>query len=237
MNDELKDVISKAEAFVNDTVDAVKDTAADITEAAKEIIPDDLSEKAANAADAVRDAVNDAADSVKESAGDAADALKETADGAEDALRDVASDAADALNNAAADPQETEADVTAEVEEETIGNIKISVDVVSTIAGIAASGIDGVSCMYTSFADGVAKRFGAKKTNSGVKVAMTNDSASIDLYIVVEYGVKIPELAWSIQESVKSNVESMTGLSVSKVNIHIEGISFNGDKDNTAQSE
>ena len=128
-----------------------------------------------------------------------------------------------------------EADVTPEPngeEEEPIGNIKISVEVVSTIAGIAASEIEGVSCMYTSFAAGVAQRLGAKKsTSKGVKVDMTADSVSVDLYIVVEYGVKIPELAWSIQENVKTKIETMTGLDVSKVNIHIEGISFEKEEE------
>ena len=48
----------------------------------------------------------------------------------------------------------------------------------------------------------------------------------IDLYIIVEFGIRIPELAWEIQESVKNSVETMTGLSVDKVNVHIDGISF-----------
>lgn len=116
-------------------------------------------------------------------------------------------------------------------EEEPVGNIKISVEVVSTIAGIAASEIHGVSCMYTSFVDGVAQRLGAKKNNTkGVRVDMSSTNVSIDLYIVVDYGVKIPELAWEIQENVKNSVESMTGLKVTKVNIHIEGINFDTDK-------
>lgn len=134
-------------------------------------------------------------------------------------------------------PEVTEATVEPEIpaeaeneETESIGNIKISVEVVSTIAGIAASEIEGVSCMYTSFVDGFAQRFGAKKsTSKGVKVDMSGDSVSIDLYIVVEYGVKIPELAWEIQDNVKTSVETMTGLPVEKVNIHIEGISFEKD--------
>lgn len=117
-----------------------------------------------------------------------------------------------------------------EKKEETIGNIKISVDVVSTIAGIAATEIEGVSCMYSSFVNGFAQKLGAKKNLSkGVKVDMEADNVSIDLYIVVDYGVKIPELAWSIQENVKTNVEAMTGMNVSKVNIHIEGINFETD--------
>lgn len=137
-----------------------------------------------------------------------------------------------AVTEPSAEPQADESTEEATIEqeapeEETIGNIKISVDVVSTIAGIAASEIEGVSCMYTSFAEGFAKRLGARKNASnGVKVDMSGDNVGIDLYIVVEYGIKIPELAWSVQENVKNSVETMTGLPVSKVNIHIEGISF-----------
>lgn len=111
--------------------------------------------------------------------------------------------------------------------EESVGNIKISVDVVSTIAGIATAELEGVAGMYSSFAGGIVEKLGAKKNPSkGVKVEMTDETVSIDLYIVVEYGVRIPELAWEIQENVKNNVETMTGLSVEKVNIHIEGVSF-----------
>ena len=66
---------------------------------------------------------------------------------------------------------------------------------------------------------------------------MNGDSVGIDLYIVVEYGIKIPELAWTIQENVKNRVETMTGLTVSKVNIHIEGISFEKEEPASEVSE
>lgn len=111
--------------------------------------------------------------------------------------------------------------------DETMGNIKISVDVVSKIASIAASEIEGVSGMYSSFVEGVAQRLGAKKNASqGVRVDIADNSAEIDLYLVVMYGVKIPELAWNVQEKVKQSVEEMTGLTVEAVNIHIESIDF-----------
>lgn len=123
----------------------------------------------------------------------------------------------------------------AEEEETEIGNIKISVDVVATIAGIAASQTKGVAGMYSSFAGGIAEMLGAKKNPSkGVKVDMSEDTVKIDLYIVVEYGVRVPELAWEIQESVKSSVETMTGLTVDKVNIHIEGVSFASEENENA---
>lgn len=115
--------------------------------------------------------------------------------------------------------------------DEPIGNIKISVDVVAKIAGIAASEIDGVSAMHRSFVGGVAQKLGKKNSSQGVRVEITEDMTNIDLYLIVEYGVKIPELAWNVQESVKASVESMTGLNVAAVNIHIEGIDFEKDID------
>lgn len=118
-----------------------------------------------------------------------------------------------------------------ESEEEKVGNVKIAVDVVATIAGIAASETEGVAGMNGSFAGGIAEIFGAKKNLSkGVKVDITENDAVIDLYITVDYGIRIPELAWEIQENVKNSVETMTGLNVVKVNIHVEGVSFAKEK-------
>ena len=107
------------------------------------------------------------------------------------------------------------------------GNVKISVDVVATIAGIAANEIEGVAGMCGSIAGGIAEFLGSKKSaTKGVKVEIQGDVATIDLYVIVDYGIRIPELAWEIQENVKESVESMTGLLVEKVNIHIDGVSF-----------
>lgn len=121
--------------------------------------------------------------------------------------------------------EENQAELT--VEEDSVGNIEIAPEVVSTIAGITTGEIEGVAGMHTSLAGGIVDMLSVKKNpGKGVKVAIQDKNAVIDLYIVVEYGVRIPELAWEIQESVKSNVETMTGLNVEKVNIHIEGVSF-----------
>ncbi len=118
-----------------------------------------------------------------------------------------------------------------ESEEEKVGNVKIAVDVVATIAGIAASETEGVAEMNGSLAGGIAEIFGAKKNLSkGVKVDINENDAVIDLYITVDYGIRIPELAWEIQENVKNSVETMTGLNVVKVNIHVEGVSFAKEK-------
>jgi len=114
---------------------------------------------------------------------------------------------------------------------ENMGNIKIAVDVVSTIAGIATTEINGVASMYGTIAGGIAEILGAKKNpGKGVKVEMKEDSVVVDLYVIVEYGIRIPEIAWEIQENVKENIETMTGLKVEKVNIHIEGVNFGNEK-------
>lgn len=107
------------------------------------------------------------------------------------------------------------------------GNVKISEEVVATIAGIAAEEVKGVYGMYTSFTDGLAERLGAKKSFSkGVKVEMLDNRVIVDVYIVVDYGAKIPDISWEVQENIKNNIETMTGLLAEKVNIHIEGVSF-----------
>ncbi len=114
------------------------------------------------------------------------------------------------------------------LENEKSDTIKISPDVVATIAGVATTEIKGVAGMFSSFAGGLAQKLGAKKSpTKGIKVEIKEKSVLIDLYIVVEFGIRIPELAWEIQESVKNSVETMTGLVVEKVNVHIDGISFN----------
>lgn len=110
------------------------------------------------------------------------------------------------------------------------GNVKISDDVVQIIAGIAAGEVDGVQAMGSSLSGGIAELFGSKKPVSrGVKVDVQENTATIDIHVVVRYGVRIPDVAWNIQEKVKEAVETMTGLEVLRVNIHIDGINIEKD--------
>lgn len=107
------------------------------------------------------------------------------------------------------------------------GTIKISDEVVSIIAGIAAFEVPGVSAAGS----GIGEIFGTKKNPTrGVKVEVLENDAQIDLQVMVNYGIRIPEVAWEVQERVKKSVESMTGLTVSRVNIHITGISIEKTK-------
>ncbi len=110
------------------------------------------------------------------------------------------------------------------------GNVCISNDVVATIASIAAKSIDGVAGMFGSITGGFAELLGKKNPSKGVKVAITDREVKIDMFVIVEYGVKIPDVAWEIQEKTKNEVEAMTGLNVVAVNVNIEGV-------NTAKKE
>lgn len=113
------------------------------------------------------------------------------------------------------------------VEVEITNNINISEDVIGIIAGIAAAEVDGVSGMTLGLVDGINQILGSnKKYSKGVKVELDGNNVIIDLYVIVKYGVKIPDVAFSIQNSVKTSVESMTGLNVGAVNINVQGITF-----------
>ncbi|AJD26176.1 Asp23/Gls24 family envelope stress response protein [Clostridium botulinum] len=106
-----------------------------------------------------------------------------------------------------------------------IGIVKISDEVVGVIAGLAATEIKGIVGMSSGVVGGITQILkGKKNISKGVKVNVGEESASIDLYVVVEYGVKIPEVAQKVQEDVKRSVETMTGLTVSSVNIHVQNV-------------
>jgi uncharacterized alkaline shock family protein YloU len=112
------------------------------------------------------------------------------------------------------------------------GAIRITDDVVAIIAGKAAMEVPGVVNMSGGIAGGISEMLGRKSLSRGVRVEVGEKNAKIDLYIIVEYGCRIPEVAWNIQEKVKRAVESMTGLLVPEVNIHIQGVSFQNEDKN-----
>ena len=103
--------------------------------------------------------------------------------------------------------------------------IRIADEVVANIAGKAVSEVQGVYEMSGGFAGGIGEVFSGKKNFAkGVKVVVTEKDAKIDVNIIVEYGVRIPDIAFEIQTKVKKAVETMTGLKVSEVNVHVQGV-------------
>lgn len=103
--------------------------------------------------------------------------------------------------------------------------IKIADDVVAVIAGVAVSEVPGVSSMAGGFAGGISEVLSGKKNLSkGIKVEVGDKETKIDVNIIVEYGTRIPDIAFEIQNRVKKAVETMTGLKVIEVNVHVQGV-------------
>ncbi len=107
------------------------------------------------------------------------------------------------------------------------GMIRISDDVVSTIAGLAALETSGVAAMSGGISEGLAKRLSGKQVQRGVTVEVGQLEAAVDLRIIVQYGSKIHEVCRELQENVKEAVENMTGLTVVEINVKVEGVAFN----------
>ena len=111
-----------------------------------------------------------------------------------------------------------------EVENGTEG-IKISSDVIAVIAGVAVSEVPWVFGMAGGFAGGITEVLkGKKNLAKGIKVDTTDNKAKIDVNIIVDYGARIPDVAFEIQNRVKTAVENMTGLKVEEVNVHVQGV-------------
>ncbi len=107
-----------------------------------------------------------------------------------------------------------------------IGTIRIADEVVAVIAGLAATEVEGVAGMSGGIAGGIAEMLGRKNLSKGVKVEVGEKEAAVDLFVVVDFGVRIPDVALRIQENVKRAIESMTGLIVVEANVHVQGVVF-----------
>ena len=115
--------------------------------------------------------------------------------------------------------------------ENTENGIEISNDVIAVIAGVAVSEVQGVASMSGGFAGGITEVLSGKKNMAkGIKVDKTENTAKIDVNIIVEYGSRIPDVAFEIQNRVKKSVESMTGFKVEEVNVNVQGVDTNISK-------
>ena len=121
-----------------------------------------------------------------------------------------------------------------DVDLENGGTIKYANEVIAIIAGVAASEIDGIAGMCTS--GGISDIIGRNRNiTRGVKVEVGGEEASVELYIIVEYGSPIQKVASDVQENVRKAIETMTGLHVVNVDVHVQGVSF--ERENQAAAE
>lgn len=110
---------------------------------------------------------------------------------------------------------------TTDIEKTDLGKVQIAPEVLEVIAGMAASEVEGVAHMSGGLVGDIAERLGRKNIARGVRVEVGTREAAVDVSIIVKYGHRIPEVARNIQDSVRNAIESMTGLSVVEVNVHI----------------
>lgn len=124
-----------------------------------------------------------------------------------------------------------------EVDNEQNG-IKISNDVIAVISGVAVSEVQGVFAMAGGFAGGITEVLkGKKNLSKGIKVDVQDNKAKIDVNIIVEYGARIPDVAFEIQKRVTKSVENMTGLKVEEVNVHVQGVNTQSLTEEPAEKE
>ena len=108
------------------------------------------------------------------------------------------------------------------------GTVSFATEVVATIAGLAATEVDGVASMISPSA-GLADMFSRKSNRNltkGVRIDLEDNRVSVDITITVDYGSPVPDVARNIQENVKKAIETMSGLDVRNVDVHVTGISF-----------
>lgn len=111
------------------------------------------------------------------------------------------------------------------------GTTYITDDVVAITAGLAATEVDGVASMSGGIAEGIAQRLGRKNLSRGIKVDVKDEECVIDVYIIVKYGVNIPNVCKKIREKTKQAVEDTVGLKVTAVNIHVQGLSIESEEE------
>ncbi|MGE5580390.1 MAG: Asp23/Gls24 family envelope stress response protein [Bacillota bacterium] len=116
--------------------------------------------------------------------------------------------------------------------------VRISDEVIAAIASVAASQVQGVAAMAGNIVGDIGGAIlGRKNAAKGVRVASADKDVTLDLYLSVKYGARIPEVAYKVQESVKRSVEGMTDLKVAQVNIHIQGVTFQDSSKSEPQNQ
>ena len=123
-----------------------------------------------------------------------------------------------------ADPGQFRKSPAAAAEEEDLGYIELADDVIAIVASLAALDVPGVIGMSTGFREGISNFLGKKSLAKGVRVKVTGHSCRIAVYVTVEYGCNIPEVAMKLQKKIKNAVHEMTEYTAEFVDVHVEGV-------------
>ena len=105
-----------------------------------------------------------------------------------------------------------------------LGDIRVATEVVSIVASLAAQEVPGVLRMSGRRIDGINEFLGKESVSKGVRVSFDNKTVTCNVYVIIEYGFCIPEVALEIQEKVKESIEVMTGYDVQFIDVHVQGV-------------
>ncbi|WP_160721752.1 Asp23/Gls24 family envelope stress response protein [Isachenkonia alkalipeptolytica] len=111
----------------------------------------------------------------------------------------------------------------------TNGNVYIYDEVLKAIIAASVEEIKGVAGLSPGFMEEIIEGLGKRNHSKGIKISDKNQQMIIDLYVIIEYGTKIPDLSWEIQQNVKRSMENILNIKTSKVNINIQGVLFPND--------
>ena len=127
-------------------------------------------------------------------------------------------------------------EITRELNEVQGGRITFAPDVIATIASLAAAEVEGVEGMAGGVVEGITGMLNNKKSmTKGVKVEVNEEQVTVEINVIIKYGYKLHEVCANIQNGTKNAIETMTGLTVSAVNVFISSISFEKAKKQPAQ--
>ena len=115
------------------------------------------------------------------------------------------------------------------------GQITYANEVIATIVSVATTEVEGISGIAGSGA--ISGILAKGKTPRGVKVDMNGESVGVDVSVTVDYGMPIQKVGRNAQENVRKSIESMTGLHVEKVDLHVVGVSFEKENQEMQQSQ
>ena len=120
------------------------------------------------------------------------------------------------------------------------GQITYANEVIATIVNVATTEVDGISGIVgsNSTISGVFGKGKSSRSNvRGVRVDMKGENVNVDISVNVDYGMPIQKVGRNVQENVRKSIESMTGLSVEKVDLHVVGVSFEKENQELQQSQ
>ncbi|MCQ2011480.1 MAG: Asp23/Gls24 family envelope stress response protein [Sporolactobacillus sp.] len=123
-------------------------------------------------------------------------------------------------------PENENRTIEVEEQQEDLGRIEISPEVIEVIASLAAVEIVGVSDLHGNFASGMVEKLSGRNYRKGVKVDLTDDGITIDVQLTMNYGVSIPDVAEKVQDNIVQTLKRMTALDVHEINIHVVGVRF-----------